>query len=305
MKTLSLSKNILPTILFLCLVFFACKKETSQNDLTAQEEEEASLAISESEAESEIMFNDIFDNVMGANNDVGLAGTGIFGRISTNSFATETARLTGCFILSVTRLVQGQDFPLRIEIDFGAGCPGKDGRIRTGKIITEYTGRLLVPGKSATTSFIDYTVDSIKVEGNLKITNTGNSNLRQFSFDVSGGKLTRPNGNYARWNSHKEITQLEGLATPEIHIDDVFGVTGYASGEIKTSSFATSWESNIIEPLRKRYSCSWLSKGVVKIIRHNLSPDSKWIGLLNYGNGTCDNKATLTVNGLDHQIILN
>jgi hypothetical protein len=70
MKTLSLSKNILPTILFLCLVFFACKKETSQNDLTAQEEEEASLAISESEAESEIMFNDIFDNVMGANNDV-------------------------------------------------------------------------------------------------------------------------------------------------------------------------------------------------------------------------------------------
>jgi hypothetical protein len=163
----------------------------------------------------------------------------------------------------------------------------------------------LVPGKSATTSFKDYTVDSIKLEGNLKITNTGNANLRQFNFDVSGGKLTAPNGNYTRWNSHKEITQVEGLATPEIHIDDVFGVNGSASGEIKTNSFATSWESNITEPLRKRYSCSWLSKGIVKIIRHNLSPDSKWIGILNYGNGTCDNKATLTVNGLDHQIILN
>jgi len=304
METLPLFKKIL-AILIASMVFLGCNKETSENDLSAKEKEEASLAISESEAESEILFNDIFDNIMGANNDVGLAGTGIFGRISTSSFTTETARLTGCFSLSVTRMVQGQDFPLRIEIDFGAGCPGKDGRIRTGKIITEYTGRLLVPGKSATTFFIGYAVDGINVEGNLKITNTGNVTMRQFSFDVNGGKLTRPNGNYIRWDSHKEITQMEGLATPEIYIDDIFAVNGYSSGEIKTSSFATAWESNIIEPLRKQYSCSWLSKGIVEIIRHNLAPDSKWIGVLNYGNGTCDNKAALTLNGLDHQIILN
>jgi hypothetical protein len=28
------------------------------------------------------------------------------------------------------------------------------------------------------------------------------------------------------------------------------------------------------------------------------------VGILNYGNGTCDNKATLSVNGIEHQINL-
>ena len=304
MKTISPFTRIIIIILSVSFLFFACKKETSQNNLSAQEEEQASLATSESEAESEIIFNEVFDNVMGVNNDVGLSGTGIFGRISTNNASAETARIMGCYVVSITHSIQGQDFPLRIEIDFGAGCPGKDGRVRSGKIITEYTGRLLVPGKSATTVFKDYTIDSVKVEGTLKITNTGNSTLRQFTIEVTGGKLTRPNGDYTKWNSLREITQVDGLATPDLNIDDVFTVTGHASGEIKTSRFATTWESNIIEPLRKRYSCAWISKGIVKVIRRNQTADSKWAAVLNYGNGTCDNKATLLVNGVEHQIIL-
>lgn len=303
MKTISLITRVTSIFLSLSIIFLACKKETSSGNLSAQEEEQASVATSESEAESEIIFNDVFDNVMGVNNDVGLSGTGIFGRISTNN-STETARITGCFIVSITRSVQGQDFPLRVEIDFGAGCPGKDGRIRSGKIITEYTGRLLYPGKSATTVFKDYFVDSLKIEGTVKITNTGSATLRQFTINVSGAKLTRPNGNYTKWNSQKEITQVEGMLTPELHFDDVFTVTGHASGEIKTNRFATTWESAIVEPLRKRYSCSWISRGVVKIIRRNQAADSKWVGILNYGAGTCDNKATLLVNGTEHQIIL-
>ena len=193
---------------------------------------------------------------------------------------------------------------MRIELDFGTGCPGKDGRVRSGKIITEYTGRLTLPGKSSVTVFKDYIVDSIRVEGTIKITNTGNANDRQFTVDITSAKLTKPNGDYTKWNSHRVITQVEGLATPDLSIDDVFTITGNASGEVKTNSFATTWESNIIEPLRKRFACAYISKGVVKIIRHNLSPDSKWVGVLNYGTGLCDNKATLTVNGVEHQIIL-
>ena len=304
MKTISLFTRIIAIILSVSLAFFSCKKETSQNNLSEQEEEQASLATSESEAESEIIFNEVFDNVIGVNNDVGLSGTGIFGRISTSSNSTETARIMGCYMVSITNIVQGQTFPLRVEIDFGTGCPGKDGRVRSGKIITEYTGRLLVPGMSATTVFKDYMVDSVKVEGTVKITNTGNSNLRQFTIDVTGGKLTRPNGNYAKWNSRKVITQVEGLSTPDLHIDDAFTVTGYASGEIKTTRFASTWESNIIEALRKRFSCAWISRGIVKVIRRNQTADSKWAVVLNYGNGTCDNKAALLVNGAEHQIIL-
>ena len=275
----------------------------SGDNLSSQEEEQASMATSESEAESESIFNEVFDNVIGVNNDVGLAGTGVFGRISTSNTST-TERIMGCFTTSVTHLVQGQYFPARIEIDFGAGCPGKDGRVRSGKVVTEYTGRLTVPGKSATTVFKGYAVDGVKVEGTLKITNTGNVNTRQFTVDIINAKLTNPNGDYTKWNSQKVITQVEGLGTPDLYIDDVFTITGYASGEVKTSSFATAWESNIIEPLRKRFGCPYISKGIVKVVRRNLSPDSKWVAVLNYGNGTCDKFATLTINGVEHQIIL-
>ena len=305
MKTIFLHTRIITIILSVSILIFACRKETSQDNLTDQEEEQASVATSESEASSEIIFNEVFDNVIGVNNDVGLAGTGVFGRFATNNTFTETARIMGCYIVSITSLVQGQTFPLRVEIDFGSGCAGKDGRIRSGKIITEYTGRLLVPGAVATTVFQNYFVDSVKVEGTLNITNTGSSNSRQFTIDVTGGKLTRPNGNYAKWNSHKVITQVEGLSTPELHFDDVFTISGHAAGETKTARFATTWESNITEPLRKRFGCGWISKGVVKVIRSNQTADSRWAAVLNYGDGTCDNKALiLFASGLRHEILL-
>jgi hypothetical protein len=304
MKTNFLIARVITTLFSVALVFNSCKKETSESNLSPQEEEQASVASSESEAESESIFNEVFDNVIGVNNDVGLAGTGVFGRMSTSTTTNQTERIAACFNVSITHVTQGQDFPLRVEIDFGTGCTGRDGRVRSGKIITEYTGRLMVPGKSATTVFKEYKVDGVTVEGSLKITNTGNANTRQFTVEVTNAKLTNPNGNYTKWNSKRVITQVEGLGTPDLHMDDIFTITGGAYGEVRTSTFATTWESSIVEPLYKRFGCPYISKGKVKIIRRNLSADSKWIGILNYGTGTCDNKATLTVNGAERQIIL-
>jgi hypothetical protein len=44
---------------------------------------------------------------------------------------------------------------------------------RSGKIVTVYTNRLFVFGATATTEFVDYTVDSIKVQGKHVILNQG------------------------------------------------------------------------------------------------------------------------------------
>jgi hypothetical protein len=304
MKTKFWFARIITTFFSATLLFYSCKKETSDSNLSPQEEEQASLTSSESEAESESIFNEIFDNVIGVNNDVGLSGTGVFGRMATTGGYNQSERIAACYTVSITQVTQGQNFPLRIEIDFGTGCTGRDGRLRSGKIITEYTGRLVVSGKSAVTVFKDYKVDGVQVEGTLKITNTGDVNTRQFTIDIINAKLTKPNGNYTKWNSKRVLTQVEGLGTPDLHIDDVFTITGNASGEVRTSTFATTWESSITDPLRKRFACSYISKGAVKIIRRNLSADSKWIAILNYGTGICDNKATLTVNGVERQIIL-
>lgn len=287
-------------VLATSLLVFSCKKETSEADLSPQEEEQSSMAITEAEAESETVFNDVFDNVVGANSEVGLEGIGVFGR---TAGAGETERVMGCYNITVTRLVAGQAFPLRITVDFGAGCTGRDGRTRSGKIITEYTGRLIVPGKSSTTSFENYTVDSISVEGTFKISNTGSANTRQFTVEVVGAKLTKPNGNYIKRSSKRMISQIEGLGSPELPRDDIFSITGEASGEVKKESLIISWESKITEPLIKKFSCPWISKGLVGVARTQAQANSQWAAQLNYGNGECDNTGILTVNGIEHQIV--
>ena len=298
--------RLVTAVLFTSVIILSCKKDESET-LSEQEEQQSSLTASESEAESEAIFNSIFDDVMGTNNEVGLAGTGIFGGAAQTDIGIAARpgnvdSLPACLTITVTRPTAAP-FPVRIELDFGTGCFIR-GHMRSGKIITEYTNRLIFPNASATTVFQNYKIDSISVQGTHKITNTSTANQRQFTVQVRNARLTRPNGNYSEWNRDRVITQIEGLGTPELHFDDVFSITGHASGTINRNGLVSTWESIIVAPLIKRFNCRWIVKGEVKIIRRNQSSNSPWIGFLNYGQGVCDNIATLTINGNTHQITL-
>lgn len=299
----------LATFIFTLLIIGSCSKEKSRNE-DPQKEEQASLASSESDGEAEMVFNQVFDDAMGPSDEVGMAGTGIFGRAA-NTLPGDVARpdtLPPCVTITVTHLNPPNVFPIRIVIDFGnIGCVCRDGHTRKGKIITEYTNRLLYPGAIATTTFDGFYIDSIKVEGTHKITNTSSTNTnppdRQFTVDVINAKLTKPNGNYTFWNSHKVITQIEGLITPN-PIDDVFKIEGAAHGQVKRDSLLVAWESTIIDPLIKKFNCRWIVKGKIKTVRlaTNISP--RWVAILDFGNGNCDNQAIITINGVPHQITL-
>ena len=290
------------TATLLITLSLSCSKEKSQS-LSPQEEEQAATISGESDSEAEIIYNGIFDDVMGVNDDVGLAGTGIFGRYGFSP-AGRADSVNQCFTVTVNRLSANDPFPVRIIIDFGnAGCTGRDGHTRYGKIVIEYTGRLIVPGNSASVVFQDFRIDELGVGGSLAITNTGSTGNRQFTVEVEG-KLTRPNGNYTQWNSRRVITQIEGLSTPLIALDDIFQIEGSASAKIKRGDVIVACESHIVEPLIKRYNCRWLVKGIVEAARENLSSTSKWVARLNYGDGGCDNLAVLTINGVEHQITL-
>lgn len=281
---------------FAVLSITSCQKEQSQNGSEDEQEMEASRVSSEADGESEIVFNGVFDDVMGVNDEVGVGGTGIFGRV------------IACPDVTIDRLNPPAPFPVRITLDFGPGCVGRDGHFRKGKIVTVYTGRLIVPGSVATTEFVDFYFDSVRVQGVHKITNTSSpvANVppaRQFKAEVINGKLTRPNGNFTEWNSVKVITQIEGLGTV-VPLDDIFKIEGSARGRVKRGNLLTVWESNIIEPLVKRFNCRWIVRGKIRIVRANATVNSPWIALLDFGSGNCDNQATITINGVTHQITL-
>lgn len=300
----------LALFVFVLLIIGSCSKEKSNNEDPVQAEQ-ASLASSESDGEAELVFNEVFDDAMGASDEVGMAGTGIFARAA-NTQPGDVARpdtLPPCVTVTVTHLNPPNIFPERIVIDFGnTGCLCRDGHTRRGKIITEYTNRLLYPSAVATTTFDGFYIDSIKVEGTHKITNTSTLNTtppnRQFTVDVINAKITRPNGNYTYWNSHKVITQIEGLLTPGIPIDDVFRVEGSAHGQVKRDNLLVAWESNILDPLIKKFSCRWIVKGTIKTVRQATNVSPRWVAVLDFGTGNCDNQAVITINGVSHQITL-
>ena len=305
MKKLSFFTQLITVSLLSCLFMISCKKEHS-GTLSAGQEELAATQSSESETENEVVFNDVFDNVFGVNTEVGIGGTGIFGRVATNGRETRTDSLPSCTIISITLLNAPARFPMKIVIDFGAGCIGRDGHKRSGKIITEYSGRLIEPGSSAITHFENFKFDSISVSGIHKISNTttSGSNQRQFTIEITDARLTRLNGDYSLWSSQRLITQVEGNGTSQIPVDDIFRITGNAHGKVKHGDLIYAWQSEIIEPLIKKFTCAWISKGSLRVKRETLPDNSRWASILNYGQGDCDFLATLTINNEVHHIQL-
>jgi hypothetical protein len=173
-------------------------------------------------------------------------------------------------------------------------------------MIAIYTGPLFISGNSVTSTFQNYMVDSISVQGTHKVQNTTaqGSNQRQFTITATDMKLTRPNGNFSQWSGTRIKTQVEGNGTVQIPLDDVFAITGQGQGRVKVGNLIYAWQSEITDPLRKRFTCRWITKGVLKVRRQTASSTSPWVSTLDFGTGNCDNQATLTINGNSRQITL-
>lgn len=298
--------------LFVTLIIFSCKKETSQT-LSPQDEQQANVAASESDAEAEDIFNGVFDDAVGVNTDVGIGGTGLFMRNGAGNYGTtdidgrtvSTDPAPAC--LNITIATSGPSsapFPITITLDFGGSCSGADGHVRKGKIIIKYSDRLVHPNASASLQFQDFSIDSLQVDNatNYKIANTGTQDKLQFTIDINA-KLSKPGGTYTEWHSHKVITRTDG-STTNTPLDDVMQIEGNASGKAQRNGLIVAWEAEIANPFIKRFTCRWISQGTIRVGRENLSSNSQWIGVLDYGNGNCDNRATLTLNGMTYQITL-
>jgi hypothetical protein len=296
MKISQSTKSLLAAMLVsVPMLFTACQKNA---DKTAENEEVTLTKNSmEAEAQSEVLFDDVFNNVIGVNASVGIGGTGEF-QSAAHSDQPGTAQAT-CFNVSMEYLDTQDTFPVKVTIDFGNGCTGRDGRVRKGKIITVYTGHLIWPGSVAETSFEGYYVNDIKVEGSHRIENKSSANVLSFETRVVQGKLTNAQGDYINWNRTRLITQVDGLGTPWVPGDDAFSVVGNGSGTVKKGDHTSEWTSTNLEPLIKRFNCRWIVKGKQAIQRNG-----GYQGVVDFGNGDCDNKAILVVNGVSAEITL-
>ncbi len=297
-KTLNLSKWFLAFCFMGTLTLFSCKKDDSIN---ATETEATELAATQEasvqEAETEAQFDDVFNITASMNSsqvgeDLGVSAN-VSGLFELGS--TTTTNTAPCFTITVVPNIPNV-FPKTVTIDFGTGCLGRDGKFRKGKIVSIYTNRMIVPGAKVSTTFIGYHVDSFKIEGTHITENTSSSNMQGWKVVVINGKVTNTNNNrWRKWNSVKNVLQIAGNGTPNFPLDDIYKITGSATG---SNSGGHTWASVIVEPLIKKFSCRWIVQGTVRLIRDGRP------ALLDYGNGSCDNQAILYINGIPHVITL-
>jgi len=181
-----------------------------------------------------------------------------------------------------------------VTLDFGEGCIGKRGKEFSGKIIIEYVKT--DDDFSKTLTFENFTVEGNMVEGGksiVKIKENSNGNPEAtFIIDIT---ITLESGDEIIRKGTKIKEKIAGADTDD-RGDDVFSISGNwesvnKSGVVKTATITTN--------LIREWACKYIVSGIVEIAKDGAEVT------LNFGDGTCDNIATITdVNGTTKEITL-
>lgn len=176
-----------------------------------------------------------------------------------------------------------------ITIDFGTvNCTGVDGRNRRGKVLIIYTGRYRDVGSVHTITFDNYFVNDNQVLGTKTVTNMGPdaNGHTYFTVEVEGRIIRADNSGEIVWESSRVRTWVEGEATT-VFSDDVYLVTGTATG---TNANNVTFNTEITEGLRFEGDCRYITAGVAEV-----TPVGRQTRTIDFGDGTCDNEATVTI----------
>ena len=304
MKTLSINRITIAVIamLFSAFIFTSCQKEVSFNTPAITEEEATNL--SDESAQAEASFDDADDIGFTAAEEEGNAGgfgvegrsaPSVQGRLFLPNFLELRERIGDCATITVTP--NDSTYPKTVTIDFGDSCRGRDGKVRSGKIVLHFTGPVRRPGSVVTLTFVRYHVNRVHIEGTKIFKNLSEPPMHKWSIEVVDGQVTFPNGRGYRYEGIKTVKQIAGMLTAIVR-DDVYQIVGRSK---ITFNNGTTVNINTEDALIKKVSCPWISEGTLKIKINDR------VLKLDFGfpsNGDCDNKALLSWNNGNSQKII-
>lgn len=189
-----------------------------------------------------------------------------------------------------------------ITIDFGpTNCLCRDGKNRRGKILVSHTGRYTEPGTVINITFEDYYVDDNHVQGSKTIENLGPNAAGHLVYHilVEGSITLIENGETITWTADKYREWISGVNTPKIWNDDTFYMWGTRTGVNKRGQNYTAVVRENT-PLFKKADCRHFVSGSITFTQ----TDNQRTSTMDFGDGRCDNLATLTINGRTKTITL-
>lgn len=261
-------------------MFYSCSKDdspdntTPPDDLTAQE-------LTAARIQSDLVFDDVSSEVL----QVTLNGT--TGAASTTSAACATVTISPQDLTT---------WPKTITIDYGStGCTGINGWVRKGKISYTLTKLPRETGAVVNVSFDNFFVNGYKLEGSYSITNNGSTDANlNITTRLVNGKITYPDGKWYTRTSTINWQQVAGSATASV-LDDEFNVTGEA---VIKSSANNELITSSKTPLLRKVTCGNFVSGQLNVAYNGIA------GVLDFGGGTCDKKATLSLGTRNYEVTL-
>lgn len=165
-------------------------------------------------------------------------------------------------------------------------------RVKNGQIVIRTLGSPLQATFERQVSFVNFNINGNQIEGQKRIVKTSEY---QYSVTLQNGKITFTDGTTYTRNSERTRTWAGGYNTPYYIWDDVYTVEGTDTG-VNRNGY--TYTHQITNALMYQMTCRWIVEGTIEM---TVNGDS---ATLDYGNGDCDNNATVTHNGKSYQIRL-
>lgn len=275
MKT-SFLKLSLVAVLFTALTLSSC--DNNENELRNNEQEEADLAENAAVGENES------DDLLEVTNqvEVSLEDGSIEGRSATWDYP--------CAVVTndTTNNV--------ITIDFGSSCVGPYGKERSGKVFIAYSGEVNDGISNRIITFENYVVNNKGVSGSIELRDIQENadGTIQSTKKLVALTISFPNGESIVYNGSRTRLWLEGVRDGDLS-NNVFQITGTVEG---IASNGRTFSHKIVEPIISDWSCAAAGNfarisGLVEIERLNGFVSRK--RTVDYGDGECDNKITITI----------
>ena len=200
-----------------------------------------------------------------------------------------------CATITVTPALPDSSFPKTMLIDFGtSGCLGDDGKTRKGTITVVMTDFYRNTGCEFSVQTNNYYVNDYQVDLSKTVKNEGFNSDSNLYFTIhADAVITTPDNETITWSSDRVRTWIEGASTSYATdglngvLDDVYLVNGTASGINRKGKAFTA---KTTKDLRIELSCHYIVEGVIEI-----TPDQMQSATIDFGNGSCDDQATVTI----------
>ena len=279
MKTIVI-KNAILFCATICLIFIGC--ETNEEDGVADE-----VSFSTENSTRAVQADNVAEGTFNILESAYVENEGV----PTPSSRNLISLFPSCTTITISTNGNGGT----IILDFGNSCTLNNGAVVSGIINIVY-GPIISGTRTINYTFEDYTYNGNSVAGGgeilREISNT-NGNPQSTVNEVI--TVNFPNSDVSATRDGLRVVEWVQGFSSGTWTDNVYEVSGnwdttFNSGFNRTGT--------VTQVLVRRLSCLFVESGTLVIEQQGQTAEIDW------GDGTCDNKATLTYNGIEFPIIL-